>query len=118
MAATNGFLQAVANAVAGLGNTISLHSADPGTTGGSELTGGGYARKTTAWGAAAMVGGSAVVTGSTVRFDVAANSSPTYYGVWNGSTFLYSRPLTPGVTINSAGPGQVDVTPTYTYSQS
>lgn len=117
MAATNAFLQAVADAATALGNSISLHSADPGTTGASELTGGGYARKTTTWGASAMNGGNAVATGSTVRFDVAANASAQWYGVWAGGTFRYGRPLTPGVTIGSSGAGQIDVTPTFTYAQ-
>ncbi|OCB44757.1 hypothetical protein A5721_19000 [Mycobacterium vulneris] len=119
MAATDATKKAIADYVGTLGVTISLHSADPGTNGASELTGGSpaYARKNTAWGAAAIVGGNAVITGSTVRFDVPPSASVQWYGVWNGSTFLYGRPLTPGVTINASGNGQVDVTPQYTYSQ-
>lgn len=117
MAATDAYKQAVANAVAALGASISLHAADPGTTGANEIAGGGYARKTTVWGAAAIVGSNAVVTGSTQRFDVEASDAALWYGVWNGGTFLYGRPLTPGVTMNAAGNGQIDVTPTYTYSQ-
>lgn len=120
MAATDATKKAIADYVGTLGVTISLHSADPGTNGASELTGGSpaYARKNTVWGAAAIVGGNGVITGSTVRFDMPPNSTAAYYGVWNGSTFLYGRPLTPGVTINGAGNGQADVTPVYTYSQS
>lgn len=117
MAATNAYKQAVANAVGALGADLSLHSADPGTNGANELAGGGYARKTTVWGGAVITGGNAVITGSTQRFDVEANDSAQWYGVWSGATFLYGRPLTPGVTISAAGNGQVDVTPTYTYSQ-
>ena len=117
MAATNGFLNGVADAATALGNSISLHTADPGTTGASEVAGGAYARKTTTWGAAAIVGGNAVATGSTVRFDVPASTAALWYGVWSGGTFRYARPLTPSVTIGSSGPGQIDVTPTYTYSQ-
>lgn len=123
MAATNAFKQAVADAVGALGATISLHSADPGTNGANELAGGGYAKKQTVWGAAVITGGNAVITGSTQRFDVEANDAALWYGVWSGTpgspgSFRYGRPLTPGVTINSAGNGQVDVTPTFTYSQS
>ncbi|ORA24885.1 hypothetical protein [Mycobacterium aquaticum] len=117
MAATDAMKQAVANYVGTLGADISLHGADPGTTGANEIAGGGYARKTTAWGAAAIVGGNAVITGSTVQFDVEAGDAALWYGVWNGATFRYGRPLTPGVTINAAGNGKVDVIPTYTYAQ-
>lgn len=117
MAATDAFKNAVANAVVALGNSISLHSADPGTTGANEIAGGGYTRKTTTWGAAAVASGNSTSTGSTMQFDVEANDVASHYGVWNGGTFLYGRPLTPGVTINAVGNGKVDVTPTYTYAQ-
>lgn len=117
MAATDAFKQAVANHVGTLGAVISLHGADPGTTGASELAGGGYARKTTVWGAAVMGGGNATITGSTQQFDVEQNDSALFFGVWNGGTFLYGKALSPGVTIVGTAPGKVDVTPTYTYSQ-
>ncbi len=119
MAATDALKQAIADHVGTLGDTISLHSTDTGTTGANELAGGGYARKTTAWSLAAIQGdGSAKITGTTQRFDVEATDTAAWFGVWNGATFLYGRPLTPGVTINAAGNGKVDVTPTYSYAQS
>lgn len=110
--------QAVADYVGSLGNKITLHSADTGTTGANELAGGGYAPKNTAWSPAAIQGdGSAKITGTTQRFDVPANGAAKWFGVWNGATFLYGRALTPGVTINEVGPGKVDVTPTYSFAQ-
>lgn len=119
VAATDEFKKAVADYVGSLGYTISLHSADPGTNGANELGGGGYAQKNTAWSLAAIQGdGSAKITGTTQRFDVAANAQVLWFGVRNGSTFLYGRQLTPGVTVNNVAPGKVDVTPTYSYAQS
>lgn len=119
MAATDAYKLAIADYVGSLGNKITLHSADPGINGANELTGGGYGPKNTAWGLAAIQGdGSAKITGTTQRFDVPANGAAKWFGVWNGSTFLYGRALTPGVTINEVGPGKVDVTPTYSFAQS
>jgi hypothetical protein len=59
----------------------SLHTADPGTTGASEVTGGTYARKPITWGSPS--GG--VVTGS-VTFDVPAGTTVTYAGLSNALT--------------------------------
>lgn len=111
MAVTNATKETAALAVTGIGNTISLHTADPGTTGANEVTGGtpAYARKTTTW-----TGGTAdgVVTGSAVVFDVPAGTY-THLGVWNGSTFVGGAALSAST---GALPGQqtVTVTPTVT----
>lgn len=117
MAATDVFKKAVADHVGTLGASISLHSADPGTTGANEVAGGGYARKTTTWGAAAMDGSNAKITGSVQQFDVENGDSVTHFGVWSGATFRYGQALTPGVTITGTAPGKVDVTPSYSYAQ-
>jgi hypothetical protein len=120
MASTNAYKIAVADFIAGRGAVLSLHSADPGTTGASELSGGGYARKTTTWGAAAMGAGAdtgkAVAVGSAQTFDVEAGDTAAWLGVWNatGPTFLYGKALTPSVSIVGSN-GQVQVTPTITY---
>jgi hypothetical protein len=62
---------------------LSLHTADPGTTGTSEVSGGSpaYARKAITWGGAS--GG--VITG-TVTFDVPAGTTVTFVGVWSATT--------------------------------
>lgn len=122
MAATNAYLQAMADASTARGAVITLHSADPGTTGANELAGGGYAAKLTAWGASVIVGPNAVATGSVQQFDVEASDAALWYGVWAGTVgargaFQYGKALAPGVTISPAGNGKVDVTPTYTFSQ-
>jgi hypothetical protein len=85
---------------------VSLHSADPGDTGASELSGGGYAR--------------AAVTNNSTNFPAAsggekANANPiefpeatadwpqaTHFGVWDASTggnFLVGGPLDEAKTV-------------------
>ena len=72
---------------------ISLHTADPGTTGASEATGGSpaYARKAAVWGTPS--GG--VVSATQVTFDVPAGTYG-YFGLWSaatGGTFYLGKPL-------------------------
>ncbi|OBJ04677.1 hypothetical protein A5625_20480 [Mycobacterium sp. 1465703.0] len=52
-------------------------------------------------------------TGTPCNFNVPAGATASWYGVWNGSTFLYGKPLTPGVTLTGAAQGVVQVTPQY-----
>lgn len=106
--------ETAALAVTALGAWISLHTADPGTTGTSEATGGSpaYARKQTTW-----TGGSSdgVVTGSQVTIDVPAGTY-TYMGLWtaaSGGTYLGSVVIT-STTLGAQG--QILVTPTFTQS--
>lgn len=68
-------------------DTVSLHTAFPGTTGASECSGGGYARKSIAFGAPS--GGVALQTGSSV-FTVA--QTVRWVGYWQGSTWLFACP--------------------------
>ena len=105
---TNDTKEAAALAVTARGNWISLHTADPSTTGANEATGGSpaYARKQTTWTGGTSDG---VVAGSAVSFDVPAGTY-THIGVWNGSTFIGGFPLS---SSTGALPGQaiVAVTP-------
>src|SRR5436190_2118239 len=80
MGVTNATREAAALAVTGLGDRISLHTADPGTTGASEASGGSpaYARQTTVWTGGASDGS---VAGSQVTIDAAAGTY-THWGVW------------------------------------
>ncbi len=57
--------------ISSLGSWISFHTTDPGTTGGNEASGGGYARKQTTWTGGAADG---TVTGSQVTIDVPAGA--------------------------------------------
>lgn len=66
-------------------DALSLHSANPGSTGASELSGGSpaYARKTPTWSAAAT--GSKALSG-TVVFDVPA-STVAFVGMWRSGVW-------------------------------
>lgn len=107
-----------ASTLASLANqTVSLHKADPGSTGGggTELTGGGYARKPVVWNPATDDGGSpgrGKITGNPITFDVPAGDI-THYGVWCGGVYLYGKSLNPAV--NLSAPGKVTITPTHAY---
>jgi hypothetical protein len=57
---------------------ISAHTADPGSTGASEVAGGTYARQTTVWGGAAA--GERV--GSQVAIPIPAATTVTHWGLW------------------------------------
>lgn len=115
MAFPNATKEAAALAVTGLGSWCSLHTADPGTTGASEATGGApaYARKQTTW-----TGGTAdgSVPGSQVTFDAPAGTYG-WVGFWSASTagtFTGSLPLSSSAVLS--GQGQILVTPTVTAS--
>lgn len=74
---------------------ISLHSADPGLTGASELSGNGYARiavsvATGSWSAPAVNGSVLQITNAIALAFAAATgadwASATYFGVWDALT--------------------------------
>jgi hypothetical protein len=83
----------------------SLHTADPGTTGANELSGGSpaYARQSLAWNAAA----SASKTNSgTITWNVPASTTVAYVGYWSASTsgtFYGSRALSASETFSGQG---------------
>jgi hypothetical protein len=103
----------LATSYAGAGTWISLHTADPGTTGTSEATGGSpaYARKQTTWGTAA----SSAVVGSQVSIDVPAGTY-TYAGLWSAATAgtFIDKVLITSTTLGAQG--IIQVTPTFTES--
>lgn len=85
----------------------SLHTADPGDTGASEVTGGSpaYARKAITWNAPA----SGAMDGDAVTFDLPATTI-THAGLWDASTagnFLGSKQLTSPETFASQGTYQL-----------
>jgi hypothetical protein len=92
----------------------SLHTADPGTTGTSETSGGSpaYARKSITWGTAS--GGS--IAGGTITFDVAAGTY-THLGYWDAVTsgnFVGGYPLQASMTYGAQGTLPVTLTETLT----
>lgn len=95
---------------------LSLHTADPTTTGGSEVTGGSpaYARQSLVWGTAA----SGQITATQVSFNAPAGTF-THFGFWSaatGGTWLGGDPLTAAQTLSSQG--VVQVTPKLTVTAS
>lgn len=101
------------DAITALGNWLSLHTADSGTTGASEATGGTYARQQTTWGASAA----GVATGTEVTFAGLIAAAYTHFGVWSASvagTFRHGNVLTPSMTLG--GTGTLKVTPTITFT--
>ena len=73
----------------------SLHSADPGSGGANELSGGvpAYARKPITW---APASGSSKDSAAAVDFDVPAGAAVRHFGLWSvdGLTFYGSGALT------------------------
>lgn len=89
----------------------SLHTADPGSSGANELTGGSpaYARKPITWNAGPVDG---VYTSNPLSFDVPP-SSLTFAGLWTaatGGTYLDKAPIS--VTFGAQGVYQLTLTAT------
>lgn len=88
--ATPAVRESLASYYAGLATHASLHTADPGTTGGNEVTGGSpaYARVALTWSAGSQDGIYTATLAS--AFDVPAATDITHVGLWNapsGGTF-------------------------------
>lgn len=91
---------------------VSLHTADPGTTGASEATGGGYVRVQGTW----TSGTGGALTMAELSFTVPAGSY-THVGLWSASsagTFYDKASLAPNITLGSAG--TIKVTPSFAVS--
>lgn len=92
-------------AVTGIKNAatfISLHTADPGLTGASEVLGGTYARVATSWGTVA----SGSVTGTAATINVPAATTITHWGLntaGTAGTFYYGGTLPASETFGAAG---------------
>lgn len=82
---------------------VSLHTANPGSDGSNEVTGGSYARQATSW-AAASAG--TVATDANIVFNVPTSTTITHLGYWSassGGTFYGWRALNASQTFSSAG---------------
>ena len=85
--ASNAAANAALNGLAGAGSTnvipyVSFHSASPGTTGASEMSGGGYARQACSWNAAS---GGSMTNSSALTFST-NGTAVTHIGTWSAST--------------------------------
>lgn len=82
---------------------VSLHTADPSTNGGSEVTGGSYSRESSSWGSPSN---GTVTNSGAIVFDVPAGATITHLGYWSASTsgtFYGSRALDTSQTYATAG---------------
>lgn len=84
---------------------VSLHTADPGSTGTSEVSGGSpaYARKSVSW---ASSSGGSKSSNANIVFDVPGSTTITHLGYWSASTagtYLGSRALDANQTFATQG---------------
>lgn len=82
---------------------ISLHTADPGTTGASEATGGSYARQLGSSSFAAA-SGSSKASNADISFTLMPACTVTHVGVWDASTvgnFLWGGALSASKSVNA-----------------
>lgn len=101
MPLTDATLNSLGTSLAGLITHISLHSADPGATGTSEVG----TRQAVSWsvdadGDLTMTGGTRAFTGLTAN---QAIHSVGYWSASTGGTFRGSNPVSGDTTANSAG---------------
>jgi hypothetical protein len=81
---------------------VSLHSADPGTTGASELSGGTYARVAVSWSTPAS--GATSNTGA-LTINIPASTTAAYFGVWSAlttGTYYIGGALSPTITTGTS----------------
>lgn len=81
---------------------VSLHTADPGTTGASEVSGGSYARVSVTWNSPS---GGSVTNSNALSINLPASTTATYFGVWSASTtgtYYIGGALSPSVTTGAS----------------
>lgn len=95
--------------------SASLHTADPGTTGTAEVTGGTYTRKAIGFGAAS---GGVLTATTNPTFDVPAGVTVTHIGVWdNGGVLIHTDQLRDSNGAVIAGGQNFSVAGTLTVTQ-
>lgn len=110
---TDSGLDDAVNGIASAATRISFHTADPGSSGASEVTG---SRPATTWAAASAYAGPPAGrqrVGSQVSQSIPAGTTVTHWGLWtaaSGGTFKYGGALPASETFGSAG--QIQLTPT------
>ena len=81
----------------------SLHTATPGTTGASEVSGGGsYARVAVAWSTASA---GSIANSGALTINLPASTTATHFGLWSASsagTYYIGGALSPNVTTGSS----------------
>jgi hypothetical protein len=103
MALTNDAKGVMLNALGAVALRASLHTADPGSSGTNEVTGGSYARQPIDWNAAAS---GALDNNTNPAFAVPSATTVTHFGIWNtaGTVFYGGGSLSGGgETFTNAG---------------
>jgi hypothetical protein len=103
MALTDGALDAMLDAFAGVAGYVSLHTDNPSTNGANEVTGGSYTREVTPWDSASA---GTLTTDSSIVFDVPSGTTIQFIGYWSAATagtFYGSRALNENQTFATAG---------------
>lgn len=103
----NGYLNALYRATSFSVTTpyFSLHTADPGTTGANEVSGGSYARQSGA-GKFAAAASSAIASNAAITWTVLPAVTVTHVAVWDassGGNFLRGGALTNSRTVEAGG---------------
>lgn len=83
MALTSATRDTMLNQLDTLATHASLHTADPGSTGTSEITGGSYARVAITW---SVSSGGTKNSASAMTFQIPAGTTVTHYGMWSASS--------------------------------
>ena len=81
---------------------VSLHTADPTTTGGSEVTGGTYARVAVTWNSPSS---GSVTNSGALSINLPASTTASYFGVWSASTsgtYYIGGALSPSITTGAS----------------
>ncbi|MGJ5817056.1 phage tail fiber protein [Paludibaculum fermentans] len=89
------------------GSYLSLHTADPGETGTSEVTGGSYSRKS--WTFSGPTNG-VITSSATVLFTGMPAVSVTHFGVWDAATggnCLWTGPATASKTYGAGDTAEI-----------
>ena len=89
---------------------VSLHTADPGETGASEVTGGSYVRKVATCDAAANPAGTTQHRGN-IQYTSMPAVTVTHVGLWDASSgvnFLWGGSLVAPKTLNSGDTFQIN----------
>ena len=81
------------------GNTLSLHTADPGQTGANEVSGGSYSRQTIPWEGSAT--GGDLTTTDDIEFDGMPTATVTHVTVWDSSTPIWYGALASSVSVSA-----------------
>ena len=97
MAVSTYMKNAVLDAFFGVGAVMmSLHTADPGTTGANEVTGGSYARQQVAYGSASA---GQIKNIATATFTNLPAGTVTHAGFWKNSQFCQGAALIASRTV-------------------